>query len=610
MSGIYGFASYKSISHPAGMLRKMKEAIPPQGPSIEHQWTAEEGRAGLGTVQPARIGKSKYFAQDTSNGMCCIFDGIIYHNNGELHGENLVESGGAAFLLEQYLTFGVDCLKKINGRFTVAWWHEKARRLILANDKLAHNLLFWGSRNGILVFASMMAKVMAAGVLSSGIDEEGFADLMSYDYILGERTLFKDVHILPPASYLIYEENKVRIGHYWHLDQVEPYGRYDKQRLDGLIDIFTLAVRRSVRQDLTCAIAVTGGLDSRCILAAAANQNLSFFTHTGGQPDSTDVVLARRLAAQTGMEHSFELTDPEVLGDWLTPMVLHQGGIIATLHSHVCKVLYSSPKYDAIIHGIGGEFIRSFWASLRDLNIRSLTKTQKLLKQRMLGKKRPKYLAQIWRPEFRTLCLQAPERHLNTLLSGYSPKGSVVTTMDYLYLHERCRKFLHKGILPARTSVDIYFPYFDHQWIEAIAAIPIAYRVTNRIQIDIIRRLYPEILDVPYAKNFIPLSTPFWKTQTIKYYRIIKQKTYQKLGIPYRGYVEIPTAYYSRWIRKEMRNTIVGLLYNPNAAFRTYLHWETVETLLNQHFSGKEDWESLISALTVFEISHKLWVTS
>ncbi|MCF6159198.1 MAG: asparagine synthase [wastewater metagenome] len=608
MSAIYGFASQTKIPDPLTLLDKMLKAIPSLVPENDYQWTTQEGNIGLGSIHPARINGVTYFAEDPSSGISCVFDGIIYNDTTGLNGEALVESNGAAFLLEQYLTSGIDCLKKINGNFNVAWWDNKARRLLLANDKLNHNLLFWGFRNNTLVFASLLARVMATGILSSEIDVEGLADLMSYEYILGERTLFKDVHILPPASYLIYEGNKIYIEQYWRLDHIEPYGRYDKRRLHDLIDIFTLAVKRSVRQDLTCAIALTGGLDSRCILATAANQQLSCFTHTGGQPDSTDVILARRLAEQTGVEHSFELTDPQVLGDWLTPMVLHQGGIIATLHSHACRVLYSPPGFDAIVHGIGGEFIRSFWASSRNLHMKSLMMVQKHLKQRMLGNKRAEYLEHIWRPEFRTIGLRSPEIHLNTILSHYSPKGPVVTAMDYLYLHERCRKFLNKGILPVRPGIDVYFPYFDHQWIEAVAAIPISERVTHKIQIDIIKKLYPEILDVPYAKTFIPLSAPLWKTQTIKGYRAIKQRACQKLGLKYCGYAETPVTYYSQWIRKELRNPIADLLYNPNAAFRSYLDWEIVEALLNKHFSGKENWETLISALTVFEISHKLWV--
>lgn len=608
MSDIYGFVAQKSISDPAMILKRMFEIIPSPEPLIIHHWIAKKGNAGFGTIHPARIVGSRHFAEDVSNGVLCVFDGIIYRDINA-HEDTLVESNGAAVLLEQYLKSGIECLTKINGSFNVAWWSERTRSLVLANDKFGQRPLFWGIRNGTLVFASMFARIMATGILSSEIDVEGFADLLSYEYILGEKTLFKDVHTLPPASYLTYKGNKISIQQYWRLDHVEPRGKYDKRRLDELENIFKIAVKRSIRPDITCAIPLTGGLDSRCILAAAINQKLPFITYTMGQPDSTDVIIAQKIAHQIGVQHIFELISPDILSDWLVPMVLHQGGTIATLHSHPCRALYSSPPFDALIPGIGSDPARRFWISPAELNIQDLTTAQKLLRRKLLGKKKPQYLDRLWRPEFKTIGLHTTKEHIHNILLGYNSKDSLATRMDYFFLHERNRKFLNKAILIVRPIMDVYLPYFDHQWIKAIVSIPISERITNRIQVDLIKRLCPEILDFPYAKNLLPLSTPLWKTDMVKYYREMKRRAYQKLGFVYHGYTEVPITYYSRWSREKMRSTLVELLYKPNAAFRAYLQWETVEALLNQHFSGEEDWEPLVAALTVFEISHKLWVT-
>ena len=84
----------------------------------------------------------------------------------------------------------------------------------------------------------------------------------------------------------------------------------------------------------------------------------------------------------------------------------------------------------------------------------------------------------------------------------------------------------------------------------------------------------------------------------------------RRFGLPERVPAKVPNHYYFRWIRNEMRPVLVELLYNPNAAFRAYLRWETVQALLDQHFSGEADWEHLVAALSVFEIAHRLWVGS
>lgn len=608
MGSMYGFSAQKRINNPAIILDKMFRAIPSPCLSANHQWTTREGLVGLGTTYPAKASASKYYAEDLSSGMYCIFDGIIYRDNNDLNRKSLVETDGAAFLLEQYQRSGTNCLRNINGSFNVAWWDEKAHRLILANDKLGHNLLFLGIRDNILVFASMLARIMATGILSSDIDIEGFADLLNYGYILGERTLFKDIHVLPPASFLIFEGGKVCIKQYWHLNQVESHGRYDKQRLDELENTFKLAVKRSILPDKTCAIDLTGGLDSRCILAAAVNQRLPFITHTGGQPDTTDVVIAKRLSAQIGVQHCFESINPQMLSEWLVPMVLYQGGIFATIHCHPCQLLYSPLPFDAIVQGTGGEFARGAdWVSPGDLRISNLT-TEFIMRRLSSRTAQCLNMEQLWKREFRFIGMHAPREHLHSLLAGYKPKDSPIAVMKYLSLNELGRKFLNKAILIARGSKGAYFPYFDHQWVEAIASIPISERVNNRIQTDLIKRLCPEIKDIPYTHDPFPLLAPLWKILMRKGYRVVKRRTLQKLQFTNINPDEVPSTYYFRWSRKEMYNTFTELLYNPHAAFRTYLNWKTVETLLNQHFTGKKNWEILVAALTVFEISHKLWV--
>lgn len=610
MSGIYGFAAQKSISDPNIILNRMLEAVQSPGTSIKHQWTAKEGHAGLGAVHPARIGEPGHFAADPTHRVFCVFDGVIYRD-ASAPGGGWVEPNGAALLLDRYLESGTECLSKVSGSFNVAWWDEKAQRLVLANDKLGQRLSFFGCRNGVFAFASLLARVMATGLISPEIDVAAFADMISFAHTVGERTLFKDVRVLPPASVLTYERGQVDIKKYWHIGQIEPHGKYDNQRLDELEELFRIAIRRSIRPDITVAIDLTGGLDSRCILAAAANMLLPFVTHTGGQPDSTDVVLAQQAAAVVGAKHIFEPVGPEKVADWLVPMVRYQGGIISTLHSHPCQHFEMPLPFDAIVQGIGINYLRGHWVSAADLNIDTLPAAQSLLKRKMLSHTaKHMNLKQLWKPEFQTIGLQAPDAHLGSLFDQYHTRDRLVTVLDCISLHERCRKFLNKAILIVRAAREAYFPYFDHDLIVALANIPMSERVTNRIQVDLIKRFFPKLLDIPSAKNLIPMSASPIEVEVTKKYWAVRRRMSRWFGIPNNVPIKVPNHYYSRWTRNEMRPTLVELLYDPNAAFRAYLRWETVETLLDQHFSGEGDWEHLVATLTVFEIANQLWVDS
>ncbi len=608
MSGIYGFAVQKTVSGPGNVLSRMYGAIQPPAPAIEHKWRGRNGRAGLGAVHPARLGEPGHFAQDLSHRVFCVFDGTIYHDEN-VPGGNLTRSDGAAFLLQRYLESGVESLSEISGSFSVAWWDEKAQRLVLANDKIGHRLLFYGCRNGVLVFASLLARVMASGLMSTKIDVEGFADLLSYDYILGERTLFEDIKILPPASVLTYKEGQINIKRYWHIGQLEPYGKYDKQRRDELGALFGQAVRRAIRPDLTVALDLTGGYNSRCVLAAAADMRLPFVAHTGGRPDSTDMVLAQQAAAVARVEHVCEPLRTNRIAEWLVPAVRYRGGLFSNLHSHVCQHLDFPSPFDAFVQGTGIKIFRNMWVAKEGLPTDTWAAMQSLLKGRMSSSTAKRVdLERLWRAECQTVGLQAPNAHLENLLDQHKTRHRPITVLDGVSLHEQCRKHLHQTTSIVRASGEVYYPCLDHEFIVALAHLPTSTRMTSEIQIDLIKRFFPSLLGVRIATSLLPISISPARAWATKRYWRIKREISRQFGVPDNVPTKIPNLHYSQWTRDEMRPILTELLYDPGAAFRAYLRWDTVKALLDQHFSGKDDWEPLVAALTVFEIVHRLWV--
>jgi asparagine synthetase B (glutamine-hydrolysing) len=512
-------------------------------------------------------------------------------------------------MLHRYLDSGVEGLSEISGSFCVAWWDEQAQHLVLANDKIGHRLLFYGCRNGVFVFASQLARMMAPGLMSTKIDVEGFAHLLTYDYILGEQTLFKDIKILPPASVLTYKEGQISVKRYWHIGQLEPYGKYDKKRQEELGALFKQAVRRAIRPDLNIALDLTGGFNSRCVLAAAAAMRLPCVAHTVGRPDSTDMVLAQQAAAVAGVEHVCEPVCRDKVAEWLVPAVRYQGGLHATLHSHICQRLDLPSPFDAFVQGAGIKRFRNMWVARQGLPTDTWADMQRLLKKRMSSSTAKRVdLGGLWRTEYQTVGLEAPTEHLEHLLNQYKTGREPVTVLDGISLHEQCRKLLHQTTSIVRAGGEIYYPCLDHEFIVALAHLPTSTRMTSKIQLDLIKRFFPSLLGVRIATTLFPISyspARMWVTNS---YWGIKRKIARQFGLPDHVPTRIPSFYYDQRTRNEMRPILTELLYDPGAASRAYLRWDAVKALLDQHFSGKENWEHLVAALSVLEIVHRLWV--
>jgi len=584
----------------------MQAALKLPGGVREHQWFDPSASVALGAMSAANMPDPGHFAIDEESGVMCLFDGTVY-TGADSPQNGLIEPHGARRLLSGYLESGPECLRDIAGSFSVVWWDGRLRRLTFGTDKIGQNLLFFGQHNGNFVFASYVTQLMASGLLTKELDLEGFADLLACEFVLGDRTLFRDVRIIGPATYLVIEGTKVRAQQYWRIDDIDSDRGLDDEFVDELDASWRLAVRRAIRPGSESTIGLTGGVDSRMILAAAAAQDLPLFSYTGGLPDSTDVLLARQAAEMTGARHTFRLIEPAKADSWLETMVRYQGGFVATLHTHPCMALFSTPGRDERIQGIGGTYVRGFWAPRPGEAVSTIGDMPGFVFNRLVARRKRGYLDSLWKPDLASFAQDATKTHLSDLLANYDEKNGPLAQAHFFYLHERCRKFLNKGAIITRLARDIHYPYLDHGYVQQVSKLRIEDRLKHnvKIQVELIRRAFPGLLEIPYAKNLMPLSASPARKLGIRIKRSLRRRLGAVTGKVSGSSIPSDNHDYARWIREDMKGTILDLLLDPNAAYRTYLDRGAVASTLDEHFEGRADNKALIAALVTFEYVNK-----
>ena len=132
-------------------------------------------------------------------------------------------------------------------------------------------------RSGIVAFYSdRKAKALFAhGSLKCSVDTEGLAEYLAFQNFFTNRTLFRNVQLLPQGSYI-----QLRAGakptksvKYWDFHFEEPSGhRSDDEYLAELDHLFQQAVSRQLISDVEIGTYLSGGMDSGSITALAARQ--------------------------------------------------------------------------------------------------------------------------------------------------------------------------------------------------------------------------------------------------------------------------------------------------------------------------------------------------
>ena len=125
--------------------------------------------------------------------------------------------------------------------------------------------------------------------------------------VLENRTLFDSVHLLPPASAWIFRNGSLEQRHsYFHPREWEDQERLDPESYySELRQVFTQNLPRYFNGHQRVAMSLTGGLDTRMVMAWQRRQpgSLPCYTFGGMRRDCQDVVVAREVARVCEQPH-------------------------------------------------------------------------------------------------------------------------------------------------------------------------------------------------------------------------------------------------------------------------------------------------------------------
>jgi asparagine synthase (glutamine-hydrolysing) len=238
---------------------------------------------------------------------CIVFNGEIY-NYLELR-QHLVSKGhrftshsDTEVLLSLYLEEGPSCLTRLNGMFAFAIWDRQTRTLFAARDRFGIKPFYWTDRNGILTFASEIKALFQADTLKPELDRAGLADYLTFQFCLGEKTLFRNVwKLLPGHSLTVKAGEAPVVQKYWELDFTVDLDYTEEYYQHQLLRLLEDAVRLQLRADVPVGAHLSGGLDSStvaCLAASLLGSPIHTFTGAFADGPQYDETRYARLVAE------------------------------------------------------------------------------------------------------------------------------------------------------------------------------------------------------------------------------------------------------------------------------------------------------------------------
>lgn len=163
-------------------------------------------------------------------------------------------------------------LLELNGIFAIAVWDHRRRHLLLARDHFGVKPLHYFADSTGVLFSSEIKALLAAGVRPV-LNRSALHVFMNLRYVPGRETLFRDVMRLPPAHYAWVKDGQlVEINRFYSMPETAGQEGESNRReeCEHVRDAFQQAVNRQLLSDVPVGMALSGGLDSSMIVAAAA----------------------------------------------------------------------------------------------------------------------------------------------------------------------------------------------------------------------------------------------------------------------------------------------------------------------------------------------------
>ncbi|GLQ87911.1 asparagine synthase (glutamine-hydrolyzing) [Dyella flagellata] len=269
-------------AHGAGvdpqMLQRMRRTLAHRGPDGEGEWLAPDGNVGLLHTRLSIVGlaNGEQPMRNEDGRLCVTVNGEFYdfeHLRAKLmqRGHRFRSESDSEVALHLYEEHGDDCVRMLRGEFAFCLWDGRARRLLAVRDRFGIKPLFYAQWNGLLLFASEIKALFAAGVPAVW-DRQSTLDQL-FICLPEDRTPYAGIRQLPPGHRMIVDAKGMRIEKYWDMD----YPLHDQDDADGeraqveqLRTALDEAVRLRLRADVPVGCFLSGGLDSSSVLGIAS----------------------------------------------------------------------------------------------------------------------------------------------------------------------------------------------------------------------------------------------------------------------------------------------------------------------------------------------------
>lgn len=343
MCGITGIVDFDRGNQAREILRKMTTTLEHRGPDGEGSYS--EGCVHLGHRRLSIIDiESGQQPMSNEDGTIWItYNGEIY-NFHELRkdllekGHQFKTSSDTEVIVHAYEEYGLQAIQSFRGMFAFALWDSRKQHLVVARDRLGKKPLYYYFNDGKFVFASEMKAILQDSSIKRELDIRSLGDYLTYGYVPFPKTIFKNIHKLPPAHLLvvtlgeqpippdfgnkesssIHQSTNLTLSscEYWDVNFHSNLSLSEDEWLYQLEEVLLQSIEMRLISEVPLGAFLSGGIDSSTIVALMSrlsNRPVKTFSIGFEDQNFSELKFASMIASRFQTDHHELIIRPDAV---------------------------------------------------------------------------------------------------------------------------------------------------------------------------------------------------------------------------------------------------------------------------------------------------------
>jgi len=500
--------------------------------------------------------------------------------DGEIYNEAALNTPGqnlafANLLLQHYNNNTLPALlPKVDGIYIAIICDRQKQQMLIVTDRYGLRPFYIAHHNNHLMMAPEVKCFVHFPMLPLQIRADMVDCFMALEHLLNDATWLEHVKLTAPATVYTYrwDTDSLTTSRYWSWSQIKRTTLSFHEAAEALAESLHRANTSRAYGAYGVGVALSGGLDSRAILAAVKERKP--VTYTFGIESSPDVKIARRVAKLAGVKHVYyDMNVP----DWLPKRfsgIWKTDGMLNAYHMHYSHLMEEIPKIlDVNLSGFLGDAV---------------------IGGSYLGKKGKSFLN-------RRIDAEVAGHYYGQYYTFCDPTDSFfdLDKVDPYLFYNRGRRMIGMGAEEANKTVPQRLPFMDVQLMDLAYSMPDEYRAESKVYNQALLLQYPEFFKhIPDSNSGLPIAvTPSLRMKLHEKMNWMIYAVKYKLGIP-TSYTDV-----FNWLKEPQTAQEIRTMLDPRTAlYAQYTKNNYVTLYLEPHLKGRRNYMKQIMGAITLEV--------